>query len=265
MSSAPLPPPSDEELIAAGAQRGTRPAAWWRRTWVWLPLLCILGGAAYFVLARPEGGKPDGAQQSGGKPGLNAMNRSQPVVAAVAKSRRHQPLPERAGNGRAAQHRHRQDPCRRRTQRGDVPRGPGSQAGRPARADRSTPLPGPTCTSRRHDGSRPGVAEERPGRPRALSHAVRAGFHRQTTTRHAGLPGQPARGCAKDRPGADRQCQAATHLRAHHCADQRAARPAPGRRRQHRPYWRYQRHRSASRNCSRSRWSSRSRKTTSPP
>lgn len=85
MSSAPLPPPTDEELIAAGIPRGPRPAAWWRRAWVWLPLLCILGGAAYYVLARPEGGKPDGAQQSGGKPGPNAMNRSQPVVAAVAK------------------------------------------------------------------------------------------------------------------------------------------------------------------------------------
>src|SRR5207344_1216294 len=85
MSSAPLPPPTDEVLIPAGARRGSHPAAWWRRAWVWLALLCILGGAGYFILARPEGGKPDGAQQSGGKPGPNAMNRSQPVVAAVAK------------------------------------------------------------------------------------------------------------------------------------------------------------------------------------
>jgi len=85
MSSAPLPPPTDEVLIPAGTRRGSHPAAWWRRAWVWLPLLCILGGGAYYVLARPEGGKPDGAQQSGGKPGPNAMNRSQPVVAAVAK------------------------------------------------------------------------------------------------------------------------------------------------------------------------------------
>ena len=81
MSNAPL----DEGLIAAGMQRGARPAAWWRRTWVWLLVLCILGGTAYFVLAKPDGGKPAGMQQSGGKPGMNAMNRSQPVVAAAAK------------------------------------------------------------------------------------------------------------------------------------------------------------------------------------
>ena len=81
MSNAPL----DEELIPAGMRRGARPAAWWRRTWVWLLALCILGGTAYFVIARPGGGKPAGMQQSGGKPGTNAMNRSQPVVAAAAR------------------------------------------------------------------------------------------------------------------------------------------------------------------------------------
>jgi multidrug efflux system membrane fusion protein len=81
MSNAPL----DEELIPAGMRRGARPAAWWRRTWVWLLVLGILGGTAYFVLARPGGGNPAGMQQSGGKPGMNAMNRSQPVVAAAAR------------------------------------------------------------------------------------------------------------------------------------------------------------------------------------
>jgi len=86
MSNAPLPPPADEELISSGMQRGAGPAAWWRRAWVWLTVLCILGGTAYFVLARPEGGKPGAAQQSGGKPGMNAMNRSQQVVAAAAKA-----------------------------------------------------------------------------------------------------------------------------------------------------------------------------------
>jgi len=81
MSNAPL----DEELVPAGMRRGARPAAWWRRTWVWLLALCILGGTAYFVIARPGSGKPAGMQQSGGKPGMNAMNRSQPVVAAAAR------------------------------------------------------------------------------------------------------------------------------------------------------------------------------------
>jgi membrane fusion protein, multidrug efflux system len=85
MSNAPLAPLADEELIPAGTQRGARPTVWWRRTWVWLLVLCILGGIAYFVFAKPEGGKPAGMQQSGGKPGTNAMNRSQPVVAAAAK------------------------------------------------------------------------------------------------------------------------------------------------------------------------------------
>jgi multidrug efflux system membrane fusion protein len=85
MSTAPLPPPAAEEPIPAGMQRGAGPAAWWQRTWVWLLVLGILGGTAYFVFAKPEAGKPAGMQQSGGKPGMNAMNRSQPVVAAAAK------------------------------------------------------------------------------------------------------------------------------------------------------------------------------------
>ena len=84
MDTTPLPPLADEELIPAGPQRDAGPKAWWRRTWVWLLLLAILGGTAYFVFAKPEAGKTAGAQ-SGGKAGANAMNRSQPVVAAAAK------------------------------------------------------------------------------------------------------------------------------------------------------------------------------------
>ena len=81
MSNAPL---ADEERIPSGMQRGAR-SAWWRHGWVWLLVLCILGGGAYFVFAKTESGKPAGMQQ-GGKPGMNAMNRPQPVVAAAAKS-----------------------------------------------------------------------------------------------------------------------------------------------------------------------------------
>ncbi|MBI3529076.1 MAG: MdtA/MuxA family multidrug efflux RND transporter periplasmic adaptor subunit [Betaproteobacteria bacterium] len=81
MSNAPL----DEDLIPAGMQHRTVSKAWWRGTWVWLLVLCILGGTGYFVFAKPEGGKPAGMQQSGEKPGMNAMNRSQPVVAAAAR------------------------------------------------------------------------------------------------------------------------------------------------------------------------------------
>lgn len=85
MSISHLPPPADEELIPSGMQDRAASEAWWRRTWVWLPVLCILGGATYYVLARPEGGKPAAMQQAGGKPDLNAMNRSQPVVVAAAR------------------------------------------------------------------------------------------------------------------------------------------------------------------------------------
>jgi membrane fusion protein, multidrug efflux system len=84
MSNA-LPPLADQELIPAGMQHRTVSKAWWRRTWVWLLVLCILGGTAYFVFAKSESGKPAGSQQAVGKPGMNAMNRSQPVVAATAK------------------------------------------------------------------------------------------------------------------------------------------------------------------------------------
>jgi multidrug efflux system membrane fusion protein len=73
-------PPLDEDLIPARI----RPKAWWRHTWVWLLASCILGGTAYFVFAKREDGKPAGMQQSGGKPGKDAMSRSQPVVAATA-------------------------------------------------------------------------------------------------------------------------------------------------------------------------------------
>src|ERR1017187_10973022 len=77
--------PIDEELIPANMQPRAASRAWWRRAWVWLLVLCILGGAAYLVFAKPEGGKPAGSQSAGGKGGVNAMNRSQPVVAATAK------------------------------------------------------------------------------------------------------------------------------------------------------------------------------------
>ena len=86
MSNTPLPPLTNDELIPVGMQRGTGPTAWWRRSWVWLLVLCLLGGTAYFVFARLEGGKAGGSQPSGGKPGMNAVNRSQPVVAVAAKA-----------------------------------------------------------------------------------------------------------------------------------------------------------------------------------
>ena len=86
MSNTPLSPLADEELIPAGMQHRAVSRAWWRRTWVWLLVLCILGGTAYFVFAKTEGGKPAGAQQGGGKAGMNAMNRPQPVMAAVAQT-----------------------------------------------------------------------------------------------------------------------------------------------------------------------------------
>jgi multidrug efflux system membrane fusion protein len=82
MSPAPL---ADEELIPRGMQRDAG-SAWWRRWWVWLLVLCIIGGATWFVFAKSEGGKPAGGQPGGGKAGMNAMNRPQPVVATAAKS-----------------------------------------------------------------------------------------------------------------------------------------------------------------------------------
>ncbi len=82
MSNAPL----EEELIPASMQPRAVSRPWWRRVWVWLLVLCILGGAAYFVFAKSEGGKPAGSQPGGGKAGTNAMNRPQPVMAAAART-----------------------------------------------------------------------------------------------------------------------------------------------------------------------------------
>src|ERR1700704_5151097 len=85
MSNVPLSPMAREELRPAAERQRSVSKVWWRRTWVWLLVLCILGGTAYFVFAKPDGGKPAGMQQSDGKAGMNAMNRIQPVVAAAAK------------------------------------------------------------------------------------------------------------------------------------------------------------------------------------
>ena len=79
-------PPRDEVLSPAGRRPLAPSKAWWRRTWVWLLVLCALGGTAYFVFAKSDGAKPAGAQQGGGKAGINAMNRPQPVKAATARS-----------------------------------------------------------------------------------------------------------------------------------------------------------------------------------
>src|SRR4030088_428145 len=83
MSNVPLSPMAREELRPAAERQRSVSKVWWRRTWVWLLVLCILGGTAYFVFAKPEGAKPAGAPQSGGKAG---MNRPQPVVAATAEA-----------------------------------------------------------------------------------------------------------------------------------------------------------------------------------
>ena len=82
MSNAPFAPPADEELIPPGMQLGASRSAWWQRTWVWLLVICILGGSAYFYFARPEGGKPPGMRQPGGSfrgSTLMAMRREPPV------------------------------------------------------------------------------------------------------------------------------------------------------------------------------------------
>ena len=79
-------PPLDEDLIPAGMRQRAASRAWWRRTWVWLLVLCALGGTAYFVFAKSDGAKLAGGQPAGGKAGMNAMNRPQPVMAAAARS-----------------------------------------------------------------------------------------------------------------------------------------------------------------------------------
>ena len=84
MNNAPLPPLADQALIEPETRRGAEARAWWRRGWIWLLLLCLLAGAAYWVYARNDGGKSAGAR--GGKQGANAMNRSQPVSAAAART-----------------------------------------------------------------------------------------------------------------------------------------------------------------------------------
>jgi membrane fusion protein, multidrug efflux system len=75
---------STQDDVLTPSQRPSAHAAWWRRRWLWLLVLGILAGAAYFVFAKSDGGKQPG-QSSPGKAGANAMNRSQPVVAAAAK------------------------------------------------------------------------------------------------------------------------------------------------------------------------------------
>ncbi|HVY05256.1 MAG TPA: MdtA/MuxA family multidrug efflux RND transporter periplasmic adaptor subunit [Burkholderiales bacterium] len=86
MSNAPLPPLADDNLIPPAMQRDSRPRAWWSRWWLWLIVLCLLGGGAWLVFAKPEaGGKPAaGGPERAGKGG--GMNRPPPVVAAAAKS-----------------------------------------------------------------------------------------------------------------------------------------------------------------------------------
>src|SRR6185295_13794882 len=75
---------STQDDVLTPSQHPSSHAAWWRRRWLWVLVLGILGGAAYFVFAKSDGGKQTG-QSSPGKAGANAMNRSQPVVAAVAR------------------------------------------------------------------------------------------------------------------------------------------------------------------------------------
>ena len=142
----------------------------------------------------------------------------------------------------------------------------------------------------RADGrSRPAAGADRPA---AVSGAIRAGARptrarsaRRSTTptsiceRYAPLAAQKlvaaaasstpsARWCGNSRARCERPRQRgqrapAAHLRAHHRADPRARRLAPGRPGQHRARGRPERHRRASPSCSRSGVSSRWRRTAS--
>jgi multidrug efflux system membrane fusion protein len=78
MSNASL---EQEPGAASSRENGSTP--WWRRAWVWVLLLCVLGGSAYFVFAKSESARP-GVGAPSGKPGMSA-NRPQPVVAAAAR------------------------------------------------------------------------------------------------------------------------------------------------------------------------------------
>ena len=108
------------------------------------------------------------------------------------------------------------------------------QAGRPARRDRSAPLPGPAHAGRRAARQGRGRARQRAHRPRALPRpCVKGGFIPQQQLDTQASMVAPVRGRRQGRPGADRQRQAAAHLLPHHRADHRPRRAAPGRRRQH--------------------------------
>ena len=91
MSNDPLPPLADEDVIPVGlTYSNPGPKAWWKRTWVWLLVACLLGGSAWFVFAKTDSGKadskPGGMQPGGGKGGAGGQNRPQPVMTATARS-----------------------------------------------------------------------------------------------------------------------------------------------------------------------------------
>ncbi|HEX4986233.1 MAG TPA: MdtA/MuxA family multidrug efflux RND transporter periplasmic adaptor subunit [Burkholderiales bacterium] len=84
MNDAPPPPARDDAPLPGTEPRRDAPP--WRRAWVWVLMLCLLGAGAWFVLAKPGNGKADGARTAGGRPGAQMANHSQPVVAAPART-----------------------------------------------------------------------------------------------------------------------------------------------------------------------------------
>ncbi len=147
------------------------------------------------------------------------------------------------GIGDAHRHGHGAQPHRRPADAAELQGRPVGARGRAAGRDRPARRAGPARHRRRRAGARPGAAEERAGRPRALPDPLQAGFDRQTAARHAGCAGAAIRGDAKSRPRRHRQCAAATGLRPHHGSGERPHRPAPGGHRQHRARGRCERHR----------------------
>ena len=150
------------------------------------------------------------------------------------QNRRRKRLPRGPWFGHARCHRCGAQPRRRPAHERAVQGRPGGACGRIARGDRPAPLPGPARDGRGPDGPRPGAAQERAHRPRALSRIAAAGLDRQAAVRHAGGARPAVRGHRQDRPGRDRYGQAPADLLQGHRAGRRAPRPAPGRRRQHR-------------------------------
>ena len=184
-------------------------------------LAALAGGGAYYWYTRPDAS----SSRANARGSRHDRGRREPRRADLSRCARHH-IRRQHGDDPQPDHRH--------VAVGQLHRGPGGEARRHARGDRSAPAAGDAHAGAGQEGAGPGAADLGAEGSRALCRTGQEGFRHAAEPRPAAGQGRSAQGHDRRRPGRDRQRADAALLRDDRRAVRRPRRLPPGRCRQHR-------------------------------